>query len=388
VSGFAVGGTALLILGAVVSCLVWRVRRSRNKKPNVDVALNPAKDSGDQSVTAYGGVPVGLNDTAIYGDSEYVPAAPADALKRLDSGRSSKRDSEFTSARVEGWLIDSSELKLGATLGQGAFGVVRRGEWRGAHGCRQADQNELTSATSKAVAAFEDEIARMAALEPPRQRGATATAWSNWPNGDVAAVVEYCAQGALANAFYCVGHKRVRTERRCSCCTIADDAARGVMHLHANSIVHRDIAARNVLLAGQSRPRRQSERLWYGAQASTARTLVPVEQQTDGVGRADSLDGARAARAAGLLQARPTCLRLACCCMRSLRAAAPWPGVANVNVITQVVTGARMQLPDVAGVPAEARAITLRCWAHEARDRPSMREVEVALEKAICQARK
>ena len=64
--------------------------------------------------------------------------------------------------------------------------------------------------------------------------------------------------------------------------------------------------------------------------------------------------------------------------------AAPWAGLANVNVITQVVTGARMQLPDdSAGVPAEALAITARCWAHEARDRPSMREVGAALDEAI-----
>jgi len=27
--------------------------------------------------------------------------------------------------------------------------------------------------------------------------------------------------------------------------------------------------------------------------------------------------------------------------------------------------------------------ITVRCWAHEARDRPSMRDVEAALDKAI-----
>jgi serine/threonine protein kinase len=52
---------------------------------------------------------------------------------------------------------------------------------------------------------------------------------------------------------------------------------------------------------------------------------------------------------------------------------APWPGLANVNVITQVITGKRMALPNA--FPAAVRKAMTQCWAHEPSDRPKMQAV-------------
>jgi serine/threonine protein kinase len=61
----------------------------------------------------------------------------------------------------------------------------------------------------------------------------------------------------------------------------------------------------------------------------------------------------------------------------------PWPGLANVNVITQVITGKRMELPK--SIPASVRRTMKQCWAHEASARPKMpvvvEELLFALEK-------
>ena len=42
---------------------------------------------------------------------------------------------------------------------------------------------------------------------------------------------------------------------------------------------------------------------------------------------------------------------------------APWPGVANVNVLSKVLAGERMEPPDAA--PRRVRRLMLACWAAE-----------------------
>jgi serine/threonine protein kinase len=67
---------------------------------------------------------------------------------------------------------------------------------------------------------------------------------------------------------------------------------------------------------------------------------------------------------------------------------APWPGLANVNVVLRVSKGERMELPQT--VPAAVRKTMKQCWAHEASERPMMPAVvgmlRVALEKTKTKA--
>jgi hypothetical protein len=62
----------------------------------------------------------------------------------------------------------------------------------------------------------------------------------------------------------------------------------------------------------------------------------------------------------------------------------PWPGLANVNVITQVVMGKRMELPKT--VPAAVRKVMKQCWAQEATQRPKMSAVVDGLHAALTKA--
>ena len=64
-------------------------------------------------------------------------------------------------------------------------------------------------------------------------------------NGDLAVVIEYCSKGSLLDALY---GKRPRHLTSLQQLRIAHGAACGMSHLHDQGIVHRDIAARNVLL--------------------------------------------------------------------------------------------------------------------------------------------
>jgi serine/threonine protein kinase len=258
-----------------------------------------------------------------------------------------------------------SDLELGTVLGQGAFGVVRRAEWRG----RTVAVKQIKKSTigdDKAVADFEEEIGRMAAL-PMHENVVRLFGVAQLANGDVGAVVEYCAQGALVDALY---GEKAREFSRAELLQIAYDAACGVMHLHECKIVHRDIAARNVLLAGKKDlvakvsdfgMARSVDGTESGAEQQTKASIGPVRWMAP-----EQLERLAYSKASDVFAFGVLLYEI-------FARSAPWPGLANVNVITQVITGKRMELPQT--VPTGAREIIGQCWAHAATERPSMQVV-------------
>jgi serine/threonine protein kinase len=186
-------------------------------------------------------------------------------------------------------------------------------------------------------------------------------------DGDIGAVVEFCAQGALVDALY---GEKARDFSPDELLQIAYDAACGVMHLHANKIVHRDIAARNVLLAGKKDlvakvsdfgMARNAEGVYSGIsnEQHTAASIGPVKWMAP-----EQLDRMAYSRASDVFAFGVLLYEI-------FARAAPWADVANVNVITQVLKGNRMEL---SGVPTELRDVVQRCWAQEPRDRPTMQQ--------------
>jgi tyrosine-protein kinase shark len=262
-------------------------------------------------------------------------------------------------------------LELGSVIGQGAYGVVRRGEWHG----RTVAVKQIKKSTigdDKAVADFEREIGRMASLQAHenvvRFYGVVELA-----SGEIGAVVEFCAQGALVDALY---GEKARDFSRAELLQIAYDAACGVMHLHAHKIVHRDIAARNVLLAGKKDlvakvcdfgMARDVESTESGAEQQTKASIGPIRWMAPEQLERLAYSKASDVFAFGVLLSE------------IFARSAPWVGVANANVMLKVVRGERMELP--ATVPDNVRKITQRCWAQKARDRPSMQDVAEALKQ-------
>ncbi len=327
------------------------------------------------------------NDVALQSGGDYVAKATDfrfeegplyESLSEApeQSGRSSK-EREFTSARVEAWTIEVGDLELGSVIGQGAFGVVRRAEWRG----RTVAVKQIKKTTigdDKAVADFEEEIGRMAAL-PMHENVVRLFGVVQLANGDVGAVVEFCAQGALVDALY---GEKARELSPAELLQIAYDAACGVMHLHECKIVHRDIAARNVLLAGKKDlvakvsdfgMARNVESVYSGVSSEqhTAATIGPVKWMAP-----EQLERMAYSRASDVFAFGVLLYEI-------FARSTPWPGLANVNVITQVITGKRMELPK--SIPASVRRTMKQCWAHEASARPKMpvvvEELLFALEK-------
>jgi hypothetical protein len=364
--------------GAKISSLTddTEMASARNPDESMRVAGDQYAEHGDEFRAA---LPQGSNYFQMppmdARSKDYDPAAPASLLRTTkepkDGGvgvatqTNSVRESNNASARVEAWAIDVTDVELGSVLGRGAFGVVRRAEWRG----RTVAVKQIKKSTigdDKAVADFEEEIGRMAAMQSHenvvRLFGVVQLA-----DGDIGAVVEFCAQGALVDALY---GEKARDFSPDELLQIAYDAACGVMHLHANKIVHRDIAARNVLLAGKKDlvakvsdfgMARNAEGVYSGIsnEQHTAASIGPVKWMAP-----EQLDRMAYSRASDVFAFGVLLYEI-------FARAAPWADVANVNVITQVLKGNRMEL---SGVPTELRDVVQRCWAQEPRDRPTMQQ--------------
>ena len=87
---------------------------------------------------------------------------------------------------------------------------------------------------------FQREIAQMAAL-PYNENVVQLHGTTMLDSGELAAVVEYCSAGSLSDALY--GEKSKRREfDDDELIRLAHDAACGVLHLHRNDIVHRDVS--------------------------------------------------------------------------------------------------------------------------------------------------
>jgi hypothetical protein len=148
----------------------------------------------------------------------------------------------------------ADDVQLCEQLGEGAFGVVYRGIWQ--HDVVAVKMLKVAVAPAankraKLIADFCAEIRRMAAI-PAHENVLLLygqTTFARQPDV-VAAIVEYCEGGSLASLVYNPQCALPLADQL----GIAAKAASGVLHLHRNSIVHRDIAARNVLLKSTRAP--------------------------------------------------------------------------------------------------------------------------------------
>ena len=125
-------------------------------------------------------------------------------------------------------------------LGSGAFGAVYRAQWRGSDvavkmiTCADIGPEELS--------AFDREVNLLATIGHHPNIVRLMGANRHPPN--LLIVMQLCENGSVFD--YLVKKKTPVDYRRTLC--IARDAAAGLYHLHSESVVHRDIAARNILL--------------------------------------------------------------------------------------------------------------------------------------------
>jgi len=141
-------------------------------------------------------------------------------------------------------MIQYEDLRIsGKELGRGGFGVVYKGSWRMTDvAVKELLLTQLTDAT---LHEFEAEANTMKALRHPN----IVAFYGYCTRPKYCIVMEYMPQGSLYNILHNL-QADITWEVRLR---IASDITRGLVYLHAENIVHRDIKSMNVLLNEHSK---------------------------------------------------------------------------------------------------------------------------------------
>jgi tRNA A-37 threonylcarbamoyl transferase component Bud32 len=362
--GAAAGGCVLLtLLGVLLFCYV---RKRRNEDGVVD--QNPLY--GDLSATA-GGSDDHSNRVPLY-----APSTPAGSGAELPAFAAVTRQSRGnTTSMFEGVVIDANQVSKGRRIGEGAFGVVYRGVWRG----RDVAIKEAIGAREEAMGYSFVDLAQ-AELEKFKQEARRMQQVTAHPNivpffGVIVTpvfsiVCQFCDGGSLDGVLYKDRNRDIPMARRWHWLR---GIARGAQHLHHEGLVHRDLAARNVLLAVDDTPMLTDfgmAREGAGADqtGSTKSRVGPVKWMAP-----EQLTDLRYSRFSDVWS-------FACVCYEVMARRIPYEEDEIPGAIFKIMSKQFLQMPPT--TPPALLALTQRCWQFDIKLRPTMDQVCAALEAA------
>eukprot|EP01114_Cavostelium_apophysatum_P018990 TRINITY_DN598_c0_g1_i5.p1 TRINITY_DN598_c0_g1~~TRINITY_DN598_c0_g1_i5.p1 ORF type:complete len:509 (-),score=93.43 TRINITY_DN598_c0_g1_i5:55-1581(-) len=221
--GFLLFGT---ILGAV---FFWRKKKKRTAQIPSGGSVEMQRMGEPGSSTAAGAV---APSRGFYRDS--APEENSQTPLVVPQQRSATERYKPFMNELE---IDYADIEIGRKLGQGNFGVVYCGEWRGTSvAVKQIKSRRLSE---KEITEFERELSIMRNLRPHNN---VITLYGYCSN-PLCIVTEFCADGSLERIVYST--QRIENEMLFR---YTRGIAAGMSHLHQENIIHRDLAVRNILL--------------------------------------------------------------------------------------------------------------------------------------------
>jgi len=171
--------------------------------------------------------------------AEYVPV-------RISSSSSNLQDSQESSDSTElqdvDWEIPYEELKYKESdlIGSGNYGAVYYGQWRNAPVAIK--KLKPAKINRKELQSFREEVSLVKKIRPHlnvvKFYGACTTKLNQ-----MCLIAEYVSYGSLLQLL----KSKLEIEET-QIAEILSGAAAGIYHLHKEGLVHRDIAARNILL--------------------------------------------------------------------------------------------------------------------------------------------
>jgi tRNA A-37 threonylcarbamoyl transferase component Bud32 len=140
------------------------------------------------------------------------------------------------------WYIPFRDIKFIKLLGRGAYGQVHKARWNGV--IVAVKQTLALQIDADAIAEFKREAKLLLNLQP--HPSVVQVFGVSIRNGSLFLVMEYAQLGSLESLWTRPEPPKLSLGRKIR---ILASVARGLHHLHGAGIVHRDIAARNILIA-------------------------------------------------------------------------------------------------------------------------------------------
>jgi tRNA A-37 threonylcarbamoyl transferase component Bud32 len=271
---------------------------------------------------------------------------------------------ELVDGWQENWMIPESELQLKKKIGSGAYGAVYKASWKGV--TVAVKQALAVSVDDQAISAFKREAKIMLSIRPHPN---VLTVYGVMISDKVYIVLDYCDLGALSSLF---GIGKLSTKRKAR---VVHDLAAGLSHLHDCNIVHRDVAARNVLLQSGYRCKlsdfgmaRAVDKLTK--EHTTASTIGPIKWMAP-----ESLRKRKFSFASDVYSFGVTCCEI-------YAEMPPFMGMELMDAAIAIRDNALT--PDIPqDMPKYLRRIVKRCFDPDPALRPTMREILLVIQASI-----
>eukprot|EP00753_Platysulcus_tardus_P014675 PLAT4429.1.p1 GENE.PLAT4429.1~~PLAT4429.1.p1 ORF type:complete len:513 (-),score=214.74 PLAT4429.1:443-1981(-) len=261
--------------------------------------------------------------------------------------------------------IAPEDITMLQKIGEGAYGIVYKGLWRG----MLVAVKEIKVWAAEEMAEVEHEAALMSRVcnhdHVVNFVGVSTTAER------LSIVTKFMSRMSCDDVLVKPGPGNMRaTLSMAQLLRMAMDTAAGIMHLHREGVIHRDLACRNLLVDDHFRVR--------VADFGFSRT----KEVTASKGYTHSAVGpikwmAPEALRRKIYNERTDVFSFGVVLYEMFVGKPPWEGLENMDVVFRVCAGERMELPTE--LPPWLATVMSRCWKAEPTERPSMEQVRAEL---------
>ena len=258
--------------------------------------------------------------------------------------------------------LDADEVELSTLLGEGAFGEVWKGEWRE----QDVAVKKIKGTDEGAIKAMWSEIEQLKRLRPHEN---CVLYFGVVQEPEMMVLLEYCAGGSLDALIY-----TNPTLTREQANRYALGIARGMLHLHREGIIHRDLATRNVLLKndipkvtdfGLSRTGTDDDETAEAQRTQT--TTGPLRWMSP-----EAMTEQIVSKAGDVWMFGATLIEM-------YTMAIPFSGKKNMAAARIVMDGGHADIPDDA--PGPVKDAMAACFVADYEQRPTMKQVYSILKK-------
>ncbi|AVL95162.1 putative serine/threonine protein kinase receptor [Moumouvirus australiensis] len=266
-----------------------------------------------------------------------------------------KQDTFLTTANMCRWVIDYKEIQIGKQIGQGSYGTVYSGKWKGVEVAVKKFVKQKLS--EKQMLDFRAEVALLSELSHPN---IVVFIGACLMKPDICIITEYMKNGSLRDVLK-NNQNRLGFSKKIK---MLLDAANGINYLHTSQpiIVHRDIKPMNILVDENYNARVADFGFARIKADNTTMTRCGTPCWTaPEIIRGEKYDEKADVFSFGIVM------------WEVLTGKEPFAGHNFMKVSLDILEGARPQIPS--DCPVDFKKLIKKCWHSSASKRPSMEEV-------------